>query len=245
MPDRKIEWADFDAMLGDMPSELARVAAFFGFSDETGRQSRGIAAGPLMSRYSKALEYDYSAELRRELIDEATVHCRRQPSTARLPCSRSAAEKSPLLARAPGPRRRRLMYRILQILSDAEVARVPADRGLGAVRGRQDHQPAQHRQAERAAARAGRLTRRARQLLGSAMMRDSRVHGICLSGRFGAADDDPVQAGDEVRARMPMPPSSSFRERHIRSDLSCTIFLNEPKDYDGGELARCGSATPN
>jgi PKHD-type hydroxylase len=22
----------------------------------------------------------------------------------------------------------------------------------------------------------------------------------------------------------------------IRSDLSCTIFLNEPKDYDGGEL---------
>ena len=27
MPDRKIEWADFDVMLGDMPSELARVAA--------------------------------------------------------------------------------------------------------------------------------------------------------------------------------------------------------------------------
>ena len=36
MPDRKIEWADFDVMLGDMPSELARVAAFFGAATDDG-----------------------------------------------------------------------------------------------------------------------------------------------------------------------------------------------------------------
>ncbi len=32
------------------------------------------------------------------------------------------------------------------------------------------------------------------------------------------------------------PPSSSCPARRIRSDLSCTIFLNDPKDYDGGAL---------
>ena len=37
MADRQIAWADFDAMLGDMARELARVAAFFGFAADADR----------------------------------------------------------------------------------------------------------------------------------------------------------------------------------------------------------------
>jgi hypothetical protein len=98
MPDRKIEWADFDVMLGDMPSELARVAAFFGAATET-ETIRGIAEGALMKRYSKALEYDYTAQLRRDLINETTVHCRPAIDGA-IEMLGSAAQQSPLLASA-------------------------------------------------------------------------------------------------------------------------------------------------
>jgi hypothetical protein len=52
-----------------------------------------------MRRYSKALEYDYSPALRRDLIAEAEQHHRRDIESA-LAMLQSAAEKSPLLARA-------------------------------------------------------------------------------------------------------------------------------------------------
>jgi hypothetical protein len=98
MTDRHIEWADFDRMLDRMEAELARVASFFGFAAEPA-ELQAVVRGPLMTRYSKALEYDYSAELRRELITEATAQ--HLPDIDRaLAMLRSAAEKSPLLARA-------------------------------------------------------------------------------------------------------------------------------------------------
>jgi hypothetical protein len=98
MNDLRIEWADFDAMLEDMPGQLARVAQFFGFVADPG-QIRTISDGPLMRRYSKALEYDYTPALRRDLIEEATqMHCRDIDDA--LAMLRAAAEKSPLLARA-------------------------------------------------------------------------------------------------------------------------------------------------
>jgi hypothetical protein len=96
MAGRKIAWADFDAMLGDMDAELTRVAEFFGF--ETDRIAE-IASGPLMARYSKALEYEYSPTLRRELIGEASERFGADIDAA-LAMLRSAAEKSPLLQRA-------------------------------------------------------------------------------------------------------------------------------------------------
>jgi len=98
MADRRVDWADFDKMLRDMPGELGRVSGFFGFSacDE---QLQTIASGPLMLRYSKALEYDYSPDLRRELIAEADAGFRGDIDDA-LAMLHSAAEKSPLLARA-------------------------------------------------------------------------------------------------------------------------------------------------
>lgn len=98
MADRQVEWADFDAMLSDMPAQLGRAVQFFGF-EASAEQLRAIAAGPLMRRYSKALEYDYSAQLRRDLIAEANA--RHRPAIdAALAMLGSAAEKSPLLARA-------------------------------------------------------------------------------------------------------------------------------------------------
>jgi hypothetical protein len=52
-----------------------------------------------MSRYSKALDYEYSAALRRELITETTRKYRQAIDSA-LAMLRTAPEKSPLLARA-------------------------------------------------------------------------------------------------------------------------------------------------
>jgi hypothetical protein len=98
MPGRSIAWADFDGMLEAMEPELARIADFFGFMAAPG-QLRAIAEGPLMRRYSKALEYDYTPELRRELIAEATARHGAAIDGA-LAMLHSAAEKSPLLARA-------------------------------------------------------------------------------------------------------------------------------------------------
>lgn len=70
LPAGSVMWADFDRMLLDMGDALKRVASHFGFtaSDAT---LDAIASGPLMRRYSKALEYDYSPSLRADLLAEA------------------------------------------------------------------------------------------------------------------------------------------------------------------------------
>lgn len=95
MADRQIAWADFDAMLGDPEAELGRIAEFFGFGGDV----RAIASGPLMGRYSKALEYEYSPTLRREIIAESGHRHGRDIDDA-LAMLHAASEKSPLLARA-------------------------------------------------------------------------------------------------------------------------------------------------
>ena len=98
MRDRQIAWADFDRFLREIESELRRIAQFFGFPADP-EQLRGIAAGPVMTRYSKAPEYEYSPRLRRDLIGE-TAERHREQIDAALAMLESAAEKSPLLARA-------------------------------------------------------------------------------------------------------------------------------------------------
>ena len=98
MADRQIAWADFDMMLGDMEAELARIASFFGFGADSERLAE-IASGPLLGLYSKALEHEYSPTLRRELIADASDRHRRDMDAA-LAMLQTAAEKSPLLARA-------------------------------------------------------------------------------------------------------------------------------------------------
>jgi hypothetical protein len=98
MPDRSIEWIDFDRALAALPAALAHAADLFGF-DHSPDQLAAIASGPLTRQYSKATEYDYSAELRRELIEEATHH-HREAIRAALAMLERAAQESPLLARA-------------------------------------------------------------------------------------------------------------------------------------------------
>ena len=65
MTGREILWVNFDQMLGEMESTLINVADFFGFDSARAGE---IATGPLIGRYSKAMEYEYGANLRRELI---------------------------------------------------------------------------------------------------------------------------------------------------------------------------------
>jgi hypothetical protein len=98
MPNRHLAWADFDEMLDDMPGALERIATLFGFAASAER-IREIATGPLMGRYSKALDHEYSPSLRRDLITEATAAHREDIDSA-LAMLQSAAATSPLLARA-------------------------------------------------------------------------------------------------------------------------------------------------
>ena len=98
MADRQIGWTNFDAMLGDMPAELGRVAAFFGFVAGAERL-QAICAGPLMSRYSKDPNHEYSPRLRQDLIDQE-LRLRGREIEGSLAMLDAAAEKSPLLARA-------------------------------------------------------------------------------------------------------------------------------------------------
>jgi hypothetical protein len=97
MKDRTIAWTDFDAMLGDVAAGLGRIAGLFGFEAGPDRLS-AIASGPLMNRYSKAPEYDYSPRLRRDLIAE-TLEQHGRDIDRGLAMLKSAADKSPLLAR--------------------------------------------------------------------------------------------------------------------------------------------------
>ncbi|HEX8621349.1 MAG TPA: hypothetical protein VF718_05200 [Allosphingosinicella sp.] len=63
-------WLDFDSFLAAPAEALARLAAFLGMElDAAGAQH--LAADPLMRRYSKAAEYEYSRELREEVLAQA------------------------------------------------------------------------------------------------------------------------------------------------------------------------------
>ncbi len=96
--DTNILWADFDVMLANMPTWLQRCVSHFGFAAPRDRVEE-LVAGPLMRRYSKALEYDYSPSLRAELLDEAGSR-HRSDIAAALAALGEAAAAQPMLARA-------------------------------------------------------------------------------------------------------------------------------------------------
>jgi len=68
LPPQAVLWMDFDVFLADPARHFAAIAGHFGHS---AAGAEAICAGPLMGRYSKALEYDYSPQLRREILADA------------------------------------------------------------------------------------------------------------------------------------------------------------------------------
>jgi hypothetical protein len=63
-------WMDFDLFLTDPAAHFAAIARHFGHDADAGTV-RAICEGPLMGRYSKALDYEYSPALRREILADA------------------------------------------------------------------------------------------------------------------------------------------------------------------------------
>ena len=98
MADRSIAWVDFDALLGDLQPGLAAIAGHFGFAAGEAELT-AVISGPIVRRYSKAMEHDYSPALRRELISE-TGSVNRVDIDSALAMLDRAAPRSPLLERA-------------------------------------------------------------------------------------------------------------------------------------------------
>ena len=91
-------WADFDRILGDLQPSLRKIADHFGLAATDERLSE-IANGPLLQRYSKATEHEYSPQLRRDLLAEAYARHRADIESA-LAMVERAAETAPLLRKA-------------------------------------------------------------------------------------------------------------------------------------------------
>jgi hypothetical protein len=69
-PEASIAWMDFDEFLSQ-PAERLQIAARHFGRDLSAKDSHNLVSSPIMNRYSKAPEYDYSASLREELLVEA------------------------------------------------------------------------------------------------------------------------------------------------------------------------------
>lgn len=91
-------WADFDLVLGDLQDSLRKFSDHLEFA-ATDEQIREIASGPLTRRYSKATEYEYTPQLRQDLLAEANRHHRADIDSA-LAMLGVAAETAPLLRKA-------------------------------------------------------------------------------------------------------------------------------------------------
>lgn len=100
MSDRPIHWLDFDRFLA-APRNGLRLAAQHLSAPLSEDEAQGIGEGPLIRRYSKAPEHDYSPELRLELQAEARQrHGAAIESALRM--LEEASRTAPLLARALG-----------------------------------------------------------------------------------------------------------------------------------------------
>lgn len=100
LPRARIMWVDFDRLLGDVGGGLGEITQRLELGASADEVS-ALAGSPLLMRYSKALEYDYSAGLRCDLIAEATARFESAIDGA-VEMLAAKAETSALLARALG-----------------------------------------------------------------------------------------------------------------------------------------------
>ena len=133
------------------------------------------------------------------------------------------------------------MYRILQILNDDEIAeckRVAASTPFVDGRVSNPHNLAkQNEQLHEPAA-----YQKSSEILRQAMLRTPEF----MEFAFPVAMAPPLITRYKPGMKYGAHADAAFIQlpgATIRSDLSCTIFLNDPKDYDGGELhVRLGDA---
>lgn len=126
------------------------------------------------------------------------------------------------------------MYRILQIMSDAEVEQC---RQIAAsapfVDGKVTNPHNLAKQNEQLHDRAA--YEKSSQLLGGALMRSAEfvdfAFPVALAPPMMTRYKPGMKYGPHADAAFIQLPGAM-----IRSDLSCTVFLNDPEDYDGGEL---------
>jgi PKHD-type hydroxylase len=133
------------------------------------------------------------------------------------------------------------MYRVLQILTDEEIAecrRIAASTPFVDGRITNPHNTAkQNEQLHDAGA-----YQKSSELLRNAMLRSVEfmdfAFPVSLAPPMMTRYKPGMKYGAHADAAFIQLPGAT-----IRSDLSCTIFLNDPKDYDGGELnVRLGDA---
>jgi PKHD-type hydroxylase len=126
------------------------------------------------------------------------------------------------------------MYRVLQILTDAEVAecrRIAASAPFVDGRISNPHNKAkQNEQLHEPAAyqKSSDLLRKA--MLRSPEFMEFALH-IAMAPPMMTRYKPGMKYGAHADAAFIQLPGAT-----IRSDLSCTIFLNDPADYDGGDL---------
>jgi hypothetical protein len=98
LPAGSVLWQDFDAFLAAPAATLNEIAAFLGLGASED-QIAGITKGPLMHRYSKALEYEFGPDARRQRLSDAAAKHAVVIGRA-LAMLGQAAEKAPFVERA-------------------------------------------------------------------------------------------------------------------------------------------------
>jgi len=133
------------------------------------------------------------------------------------------------------------MYRVLQILTEAEIAecrRIAASAPFVHGRITNPHNKAKDNEQ----LHDTNAHQKSSDLLRNAMLRSPEfmefAFPIALAPPLMTRYKPGMKYGAHADAAFIQLPGAT-----IRSDLSCTLFLNEPKDYDGGELqVRLGDA---
>jgi PKHD-type hydroxylase len=133
------------------------------------------------------------------------------------------------------------MYRILQILSDAEVAecrRIAASAQFVDGRISNPHNTAKHNEQLHEPAAYHQSSELLRQALTRTLEFLEFAFPVALAPPMMTRYGPGMKYGAHADAAFMQLPKAT-----IRSDLSCTIFLNDPADYEGGELnLRLGDA---